>query len=350
MTRRWDDGKPFWDTPSVVWDEKVEIPMSTANSERRDYNFADSILYSESGLMIAACTTYPAVAARLKTDYLTQTTTLLQNARTATNGSGNNAAEKSGLTIAQNAALDEVISLSGLARTSASKSPQLRANTTLLREQFCVGDKRNDLPGITDRALKIHAGCVDADNVAALEEQGWKAADSTALQAAILALTGADTIQEARKGVNKGGTASLIQINNELYQRTLAIQNASKIEYRLDAPANIAPREAFRWNQFPPAENRDLPNIPHKLTVKPLAAGSLQIYINYNIAERATDYVITSKNKATGQVIRTDITTDNKLTITYTGIAPGTEIEITMTARNETGESKPTRPVTAKVP
>ncbi len=23
MPRRWDDGKPFWYTPSVVWDEKV---------------------------------------------------------------------------------------------------------------------------------------------------------------------------------------------------------------------------------------------------------------------------------------------------------------------------------------
>ncbi len=343
-----DDGKPFSDTPSVAWDEKVEETMSTANWDRRDYRFADSVLYSESGLIIAACTANDAVTARLPANAIATATQLLGEVRTATFEQQNGAAELSGLTGSQNAALATIQLLSMLARETAKKA--FRGQTTRLREQFGVGENPDSLAAITALAIKIHAGCTDADNTAALAAKGWIAADSAAHEAAILALTGADTIQEARKATNKGGTAGLIALNNSLFESVTAMQNACAIQHHSPTADDIVARQTFRIGIFPPVRSAGAPNIPRKLTAKALAAGSLQIYINYNIAARAADYVITSKNRATGELIRTDITTDNKLTITYTGIAPGTELEITMTARNEAGQSKPTRPVTAILP
>lgn len=54
MPSLWDDDLPFWDDDSAVWDEEEETPAMTDTN--RIYKFADSILYSESGLIIAACT------------------------------------------------------------------------------------------------------------------------------------------------------------------------------------------------------------------------------------------------------------------------------------------------------
>ena len=320
------------------------------NNDRRNYRFADSLLYSETGLLISACGTYPAIAARLPAGFVAATTTTRTNAVAASAASAANAAGLTALTGAQNAALKNANHLASIARDTASKTPQFKTNPTLLTEQFRVGDKRNSLPGILDRVTKIHSACTDTANAPILETRGWHAADSDALAAAILETTGADTIQEARKIANIGDTSGLIGLNNDLYDRATAIQSAARIEFRDGTTASTTALGIFRDGLFPPVEKRGLPTIPKKLTAKPLDAGSLRIFVDYNIAKRAKDYLITVTDKAAGIVITTVTTEDNKATLTLTGATPGTEVEITVAARNEEGTSKPAGPVAAKVP
>jgi hypothetical protein len=348
MTRLWDDDQgPFWDDDSAVWDEEEKPAM---NNDRRNYKFADSLLYSESGLLISACGTYPAVAARLPTGFVAATVNARTMAITASAGGGANSAGLKALTDAQNAALKNADSLASIARDIASKTPQFKANPTLLTEQFRVGDKRAHFAGVLDRVNKIHAACTDTANAAILESRGWKSTDSDELQAAILAATGADTIQEARKITNQGDTSGFIGLNNDLYDRCITIQGAARLEFRDGSTESTTALGIFRDGLFPPVRNENVPTIPKKFIAKPGEPGSLRLDLDWNISSRQGDYVVTAKNKATGEVLQTLTTTDNKGSITFPGVTPGTGIELTIIARNDAGSSKPAGPITANVP
>lgn len=347
MSRLWDDeGDAFWDSDSAVWDEEEETPPM--NNARRLYKCTDALLHSEAGLIIGACDADAAVKGRLPAGAVPTAQQLLQNAIAATAGQQNNATELEALTSGQNAALTTIKLKSTLARDTAKIA--FRGQTTKLREQFGLGEQPQQLAAITALALRIHAGCVDTDNAAALAAKGWLATDSAALETAILALTGADSLQEARKAVNKGGTIDYIGLNNALYDTATTMQNACAIEHPTQSSADIAARQTFRIGIFPPARPKGLPTIPRKVTAKFLDGLPLRLYINWNIATRAIDYLGAITNKATGEVIATFQTADNKHTLELPALPSGTALQITLQSRNESGTSKPSNPVTATVP
>lgn len=319
-----------------------------ADNKRRIYKCTDPVLHYEAGLIINACEADADVTARLPAGVIPAAKQALKDAISATTGQGNNAAELTGLTTGQDDAIADIENRITLARDTAKLA--FRGQDTKLRAQFGVGERADSLASIEALAERVHAGCIDPDNAPGLAARGWLAADSAALKDAILALGGADIRQEQRKAVNKGGTMEYIATNNALYDAITTMQNAARIQYRGDTPADAGARQAFRIGIFPPPRGKGLPNMPRKFVARPGEAGSLTLNLDWNISKRAKEYVGNITSKTTGAPIATFTTEDNKHTLVLSGITPGTEVQLVLIARNELGKSKPTDPITATVP
>ena len=222
---------------------------------------------------------------------------------------------------------------------------------TKWRELFGLGDgKGKSLPIVVERAL-LSAQSLGVPAVAnAMAAKGWIAADTTKLAVAADVLRTVDVTQEGQKGIKKMNSDELELLGLDVDDRVKTIQNAARLQWDDSTPANRAILVAFQIGIFPPKVNRDVPTIPRKFTVKPGAAGSKQLKIDYNISKLASDYVGKILDKATGAELMTFTTTDNKTTVTVDNATSGTAVQVILVARNDAGESKPTRPVTAKIP
>jgi hypothetical protein len=90
------------------------------------------------------------------------------------------------------------------------------------------------------------------------------------------------------------------------------------------------------------------PDVPQNLTVTPGAAGSHTLFEHCDDARGADGYRFTVTNPADGTVISQQLTQDAEAT--FDELTSGTTVNLTVTARNQTGESQPCAPVTVVVP
>jgi hypothetical protein len=84
------------------------------------------------------------------------------------------------------------------------------------------------------------------------------------------------------------------------------------------------------------------PEIPENVTAAPGAAGSGTLFINFDDARRARGYRVKVTNAAGGAQLASVLVEDSDATIT--GLPAGANVNITVTARNDAGESQPKTP------
>jgi len=84
------------------------------------------------------------------------------------------------------------------------------------------------------------------------------------------------------------------------------------------------------------------PDVPQNLTVTPGAAGSQTLYAHCDDARRADGYRFMVTNAADNTELAELLTTDAEAT--FNGLPSGTKVNVTVTARNTTGESQESDP------
>ena len=82
----------------------------------------------------------------------------------------------------------------------------------------------------------------------------------------------------------------------------------------------------------------------------PGAAGSKILMVHFDDGRNDESYRVTATNKATAEEITNVLVTEAETTFTFADLAAGTLVDITVTGRNDKGESQPTDAVTAAVP
>jgi hypothetical protein len=313
------------------------------------FKFPIPVLLQEGDGILDAAESHTAINARLAAGYVAAIRAVANSIPGLISAQKQRTAITGNLTRDQNAKLATVKDLMGRARETAKRA--FPGQTVKLREQFQIGiNTPGTLADVLNRARIIRASCADAANAPALAVKGWIAGDTTALASAITALDTADDTQEVSMIDRPGDTDAIYGAANTLYDGLLDIQVAASNQYPASDLANATIRGEFRLDTFPPRRNNRPPNIPPKFKAESGAAGSRQITLSWNIAERADDYTVTAKNKATGETLATLTTEETTATMTFTALAAGTEIEFTVIARNELGEGKPANPKTARVP
>ena len=84
------------------------------------------------------------------------------------------------------------------------------------------------------------------------------------------------------------------------------------------------------------------PDVPQNLTVTPGAAGSQALYAHCDDARRADGYRFTVLNAADNTELAELLTLDAEAT--FTGLPSGVKVDVSVTARNTTGESQESDP------
>ena len=107
-----------------------------------------------------------------------------------------------------------------------------------------------------------------------------------------------------------------------------------------------------RWYAFGLDKPSDLgsPTIPDNVVVTPGAAGSKILMVHFDDGRNDESYRVTATNKATAEEITNVIVTESETTFTFDALAAGTLVDITVTGRNDKGETQPTAPITTAVP
>ncbi len=218
----------------------------------RKFHFPIAVLLYEGSPIVAAAKKYASqLQARFSAERVAQIETLLGQVSQQQSDQKEAAGELGELTQEQNTALKPLFKWMSRARDTAKLA--FKGQDVKLREQFQVGvTKPNTLGAHKERARTVITSCRNADNTAALAGQGWIAADTDAMEAALTALGTADDTQEIAKGGKKGVTGTRNRNANDLFDGLLAIQNAANLQFPEDVPANIAIRVEFRLDTFPP--------------------------------------------------------------------------------------------------
>ncbi|MCX7008693.1 MAG: fibronectin type III domain-containing protein [Kiritimatiellaeota bacterium] len=107
-----------------------------------------------------------------------------------------------------------------------------------------------------------------------------------------------------------------------------------------------------RWYAFGFDKPSDLgsPTIPENVVVTAGAAGSKILMVHFDDGRNDESYRVTATNKATAEEITNVIVTESETTFTLDALAAGTLVDITVTGRNDKGETQPTEPITTAVP
>ena len=90
------------------------------------------------------------------------------------------------------------------------------------------------------------------------------------------------------------------------------------------------------------------PDVPQNLAVTPGAAGSHTLFVHCDDARRVDAYRSTVTNTTDNSELAADLAQDAE--DTFSNLPSGTKVAVTVTARNQTGESQPCAPVTVVVP
>jgi hypothetical protein len=92
------------------------------------------------------------------------------------------------------------------------------------------------------------------------------------------------------------------------------------------------------------------PETPANVVVTLVATASKIQMVHFDDGRNDDSNRVTATNKATGTEITNVIVTEAETTFTFAALAAGTLVDITVTGRNDKGESQPTDAVTAAVP
>ena len=319
------------------------------NDDKKRLPCPEAQLLAACKKVVAAANEHQEVNPRLPQDFVDTTDSLRETIETQMVNRDKLEVTLSDMTKEQDAAYVDVVTISGNAKKTALRA--FPGDKTRQRDYFGIGDgKGRNMDAMITRGVLIAKSLALPEVATAMAAKGWLAADTTKLAVAADVLSTRDISQETQKTVKQAGTKSLDDLLLELLECVKTIQNAARLQWDESTPANIAIRKQFLLDSFPPRRNRDVPTIPRKFTVKPGAAGSKQLKIDYNISKLASDYVGKILDKTTGTELMTFTTTDNKTTVTVDNATSGTAVQVILVARNDAGESKPTRPVTAKIP
>ncbi|MEN9576855.1 MAG: hypothetical protein RL514_4710 [Verrucomicrobiota bacterium] len=119
-----------------------------------------------------------------------------------------------------------------------------------------------------------------------------------------------------------------------------------------DELSQLMPEDDDRWYAFgfeKPSDSAS-PETPENLVFTPGAPGSRTFLADWDDARRADNYRLRAVVKATGVQVFNEIVQDSDGIITLPALPAGTELDITVTARNATGESQPTAAITGVLP
>ncbi len=107
-----------------------------------------------------------------------------------------------------------------------------------------------------------------------------------------------------------------------------------------------------RWYAFgfDKPSDPNTPSVPENLTVVPGTPGSLMVIADWDNSRRADSYRLRAVLKIGGPDVANQITSETQLALTLAGVAAGTIVVLTVTARNDAGESLPSAPVEIAVP
>ena len=161
------------------------------------------------------------------------------------------------LTKEQADALKEVERLSSGARRSAKLA--FPGDTTLLHSEFQVGKhgaaSSDTLEDIQTRTNLVIAAC--KKYAVELKEKGFLPKDATSLETNLGILTGKDLEQGKTIDTRIGLTAEKVTQANALYEMTLTVQNAARLEYPSTQAGTETARARFLLEVYPPRNNSD---------------------------------------------------------------------------------------------
>ncbi len=161
------------------------------------------------------------------------------------------------LTQEQKDALKEVIRLGAGARRSAKLA--FPNDTTLLHSEFQVGKHgaadSDAMEDIKTRTNLIIAAC--EKYAGALKKKGFLPKDAVELETNLGILTGKGLAQGKTLDTRLGLTAEKINEANTLYDMTLTVQNAARLQYPSTKPGNETARARFLLDEYPPRDKSD---------------------------------------------------------------------------------------------
>ena len=159
----------------------------------------------------------------------------------------------------------------------------------------------------------------------------------------------AQTISDAQSASNQSNTDSGAAYAN--YQNGIKAGRARLSGLR-DELDQLISDDDDRWYAFgfekPSAPST--PEVPANLTVVPGAPGSKTLIADWDDARRAGSYRLRAVTKSDGKEVANEIAQDSQFSLTLADIASGAQLELTVSARNSTGESPASDPAQAVVP
>ncbi len=161
--------------------------------------------------------------------------------------------------------------------------------------------------------------------------------------------TAAQAISTAQSNSNQTKTDAGTAHGNYLAGLKAARTRLTNLRAEL---SQIIPDDDERWYAFgfdKPSDSAS-PETPENLVITAGAPGSRTLLADWDDARRADNYRLRATVKATGVQVFSELVADSQGIITLPAQPAATELEITVTARNATGESSPTAPVTAALP
>jgi hypothetical protein len=210
-----------------------------------------AILVQDGDSILLAAESDPAVAARLKTEFIPEIRQLHTELKTSVPAQASAKADTGELTQEQNHAMEDLKEMIAKARKTAKLA--FPGQDVKLHQQFQVGNSSAlRLPVLLQSARIIEASCKTPANLPAMKENGWTTAETTALHNRIEGLDSTDKEQEDSKGAGTGATGIRNDLANHLYDGLLKIQNAADLQYPESDPNNEPHRVAFHLGTFPP--------------------------------------------------------------------------------------------------
>ena len=161
--------------------------------------------------------------------------------------------------------------------------------------------------------------------------------------------TAAQAVSTAQSNSNQSNTDAGTAHNKYLDGLAAARTRLSNLR---DELGQLMGPDDERWYAFgfdKPSDSSS-PETPENLVLTPGAPGSRTLLCDWDDARRADKYRLRAKLKASGVQVFNELVADSQGVIQLPAQPAGTELEITVTGHNATGESAPTAPVTGALP
>jgi hypothetical protein len=234
--------------------------MPTSQQPKRRFNFLLSILLRDGDKLLAAINDpvhTVKIKARLGESIASDVNNKLVAVRDALNLRAAKTGEAGELTKDQKFALHEMERLTAGARRTASLA--FRGQKVVRHDEFQVGV--NEPQGLDSELLRagiIASSC--AKHAVELGKQGWIAADTASLHAAIATLSGTDQEHEDAIIDRMELTGDATRAANALYDELLRVQNGARLQWPLPpagveiASGILSARNKFLLDTFPPRD------------------------------------------------------------------------------------------------